>query len=144
MVSEQTLHKTQVNALSTYFAMLCLCTCTYFAMLHIKQPLSYYTSQDITLCVCEPGYITEFVRNVLHMREQTLIIMLFFLAHKKLPGTSYGQQNLCTVQSKTARYKATNGQHSLRKDAIALSRGAYSAGAWSALMRMRTYVMCPY
>ena len=34
-------------------------------------------------------------------------------------------------------YKATNG---LRKDAIALSRGAYSAGARSALMRMRTYV----
>ena len=64
MVSEQTLHKTQVNA---------LWTCTYFAMLHvhnIKQPLSYYTSQDITLCVCEPGY---FVRNVLHMREQTII-----------------------------------------------------------------------
>ena len=69
MVSEQTLHKTQVIA---------LCTCTYFAMLHvhnIKQPLSYYTSQDITLCVCEPGYITEFVRSVLHMREQTIIII---------------------------------------------------------------------
>ena len=41
----------------------------------IKQPLSYYTSQDITLCVCEPGYITEFVRSVLHMREQTIIII---------------------------------------------------------------------
>ena len=69
MVSEQTLHKTQVNA---------LCICTYFAMLHvhnIKQPLSYYTSQDITLCVCEPGYITEFVRSVLHMREQTIIVI---------------------------------------------------------------------
>ena len=39
------------------------------------------------VCVCEPGYITEFVRNVLHMCEQTIIIMLFFLAHKKLPGT---------------------------------------------------------
>ena len=39
------------------------------------------------VCVCEPGYITEFVRNVLHMREQTIIIMLFFLAHKKLSGT---------------------------------------------------------
>ena len=86
VVSEQTLYKTQVNA---------LCTCTYFAMLHIhniKQPLTlYYTSQDITLCVCEPAsiyiYITEFVRNVLYMHEQTIIIMLFFLAHKKLPGT---------------------------------------------------------
>ena len=33
------------------------------------------------VCVCEPGYITEFVRNVWHMRA------LFFLAHKKLPGT---------------------------------------------------------
>ena len=54
---------------------------------NIKQPLSYYTSQDITLCVCRPGYITEFVRNILHMREQTMIIMLFFLAHNKLPGT---------------------------------------------------------
>ena len=37
--------------------------------------------------------------------------------------------------SKTSRYKATSGQHSLRKD---VSRGAYSAGARSALMRMRT------
>ena len=37
------------------------------------------------VCVCEPGYITEFVRNVLHMREQ--IIMLFFIALNKLPGT---------------------------------------------------------
>ena len=49
----------------------------------------------------------------------------------------FGQQNLCTFQSKTPRYKATNCQHSLRKDAIDLSRGAYSAGARSALMRMR-------
>ena len=48
------------------------------------------------VCVCEPGYITEFVRNVLHMCEQTIIIMLFFLAHKKLSGTLYPQV-LCTL-----------------------------------------------
>ena len=47
---------------------------------------------------------------------------------------------LCTFQSKTPRYKAISGQHSLRKDAIALSRGAYSAGALSALMP-HAYVM---
>ena len=53
----------------------------------------------------------------------------------------FGQQQLCTFQSTTPRYKATNCQHSLRKDAMALSRGAYSAGARSALMRMRTQCM---
>ena len=62
MVSEQTLHKTQVNA---------LWTCTYFAMLHvhnIKQPSILLR---ISLCV----YVNQdsFVRNVLHMREQTII-----------------------------------------------------------------------
>ena len=37
-----------------------------------------YVNQDVLL---------SFVRNVLHMCEQTIIIMLFFLGHKKLPGT---------------------------------------------------------
>ena len=53
----------------------------------------------------------------------------------------FGQQNLCTFQSKTPRHKATNCQHSLRKDAIALSRGAYSAGTRFELMRMRAQCM---
>ena len=40
-------------------------------------------------------------------------------------------------------YNKTKHHHTIVV-AIALSRGAYSAGARSALMRMRTYVMCAY
>ena len=41
---------------------------------------------------------------------------------------------------KRLRYKATSGQHSLRKTPLPCHE-AYSAGAWSALMRMRMSCM---
>ena len=70
-----------------------------------------------------------------------------WFSHKSSPRTQamclFGQQNLCTFQSKTPRHKATNCQHSSKRRHCLvtrrlLSRGAVCANAHACAMYVRT------